>query len=93
MATDPDEGAAGDVKYAILSDNVGGIFRLDANSGILYPGASLIGKSGKLMKVELKVLAPCTVRSHSRACYLTAVFACSACAHVKQSVQSWRWTS
>uniref|UniRef100_A0A182QKL0 Cadherin domain-containing protein n=1 Tax=Anopheles farauti TaxID=69004 RepID=A0A182QKL0_9DIPT len=47
MATDPDEGAAGDVKYAILSDNVGGIFRLDANSGILYPGASLIGKSGQ----------------------------------------------
>ncbi|XP_053671726.1 cadherin-87A [Anopheles nili] len=47
MATDPDEGAAGDVKYAILSDNVGGIFRLDANSGILYPGASLLGKSGQ----------------------------------------------
>uniref|UniRef100_A0A182Y7D4 Cadherin domain-containing protein n=1 Tax=Anopheles stephensi TaxID=30069 RepID=A0A182Y7D4_ANOST len=46
-ATDPDEGPAGDVKYAILSDNVGGIFRLDANSGILYPGASLIGKSGQ----------------------------------------------
>ncbi|ETN58359.1 hypothetical protein AND_010057 [Anopheles darlingi] len=50
-ATDPDEGAAGDVKYAILTDNVGGIFRLDANSGILYPGASLIGKSGKSVVV------------------------------------------
>ncbi|XP_058058428.1 cadherin-87A [Anopheles bellator] len=52
-ASDPDEGAAGDVKYAILSDNVGGIFRLDANSGILYPGASLIGKSGQY-RIEIE---------------------------------------
>ncbi|XP_058116398.1 cadherin-87A [Anopheles ziemanni] len=52
-ATDPDEGAAGDVKYAILSDTVGGIFRLDANSGILYPGASLIGKSGQY-RIEIE---------------------------------------
>ncbi|XP_050101039.1 cadherin-87A isoform X1 [Anopheles aquasalis] len=52
-ASDPDEGAAGDVKYAILTDNVGGIFRLDANSGILYPGASLIGKSGQY-RIEIE---------------------------------------
>ncbi|XP_052863844.1 cadherin-87A [Anopheles cruzii] len=52
-ASDPDEGPAGDVKYAILSDNVGGIFRLDANSGILYPGASLIGKSGQY-RIEIE---------------------------------------
>lgn len=46
LATDPDEGAAGDVKYSIIGSDIENTFRLDANSGILYPYASLLGLDG-----------------------------------------------
>lgn len=49
-ATDPDEGAAGDVKYSIIGSDIENTFRLDANSGILYPGASLLGLNGENLK-------------------------------------------
>ncbi|KAJ4434750.1 hypothetical protein ANN_23319, partial [Periplaneta americana] len=43
-AEDPDEGKNGAVRYSILSGNEGGVFKLDAESGILYPAESLEGK-------------------------------------------------
>uniref|UniRef100_A0A8D8JF25 Cadherin-87A n=1 Tax=Culex pipiens TaxID=7175 RepID=A0A8D8JF25_CULPI len=46
-AADPDEGAAGDVKYSIIRSDIENHFRLDANSGILYPGLSLLGLNGR----------------------------------------------
>lgn len=46
-AADPDEGAAGDVKYSIIRSDIENHFRLDANSGILYPGLSLLGLNGE----------------------------------------------
>ncbi|XP_058466683.1 cadherin-87A isoform X2 [Malaya genurostris] len=52
-ATDPDEGAAGDVKYSIISSNIENTFRLDANSGILYPGVSLLGLNGQY-RIEIE---------------------------------------
>lgn len=48
LATDPDEGPAGDVKYSIIGTDIENTFRLDANSGILYPYASLLGLDGEL---------------------------------------------
>ncbi|XP_055710433.1 cadherin-87A isoform X2 [Phlebotomus papatasi] len=45
-ATDPDEGDAGTVKYFILSGNDAGMFRLDPNTGILYPAIELSHKKG-----------------------------------------------
>lgn len=45
-AHDADDGAYGEVKYSILSnDNT--LFQLDPNSGILYPSKSLKGMEGK----------------------------------------------
>ncbi|XP_055585161.1 cadherin-87A [Uranotaenia lowii] len=46
-ASDPDEGPAGDVKYSIVRSDIENTFRLDANSGILYPGVSLLGLNGQ----------------------------------------------
>ncbi|XP_053682239.1 cadherin-87A [Sabethes cyaneus] len=52
-ATDPDEGASGDVKYRILRSDIQDTFRLDANSGILYPGVSLLGLNGQY-RIEIE---------------------------------------
>lgn len=49
LATDPDEGPAGDVKYSIIGSDIENTFRLDANSGILYPYASLLGLDGEYL--------------------------------------------
>ncbi|XP_055623372.1 cadherin-87A [Toxorhynchites rutilus septentrionalis] len=52
-AVDPDEGAAGDVKYSIIGSDIENTFRLDANSGILYPGVSLLGLNGQY-RIEIE---------------------------------------
>lgn len=55
QADDKDEDEAGGVKYTILSGNFDNLFRLDANSGILYPAMSLKGRQGQYqMKVEAR---------------------------------------
>ncbi|CRK91477.1 CLUMA_CG005143, isoform A [Clunio marinus] len=55
QADDKDQDEAGTVKYSILSGNVDNSFKLDANSGILYPATSLIGRKGQyILKVEAR---------------------------------------
>lgn len=44
-AMDADDGAFGEVKYSIIS-NDNNLFQLDPNSGILYPSKSLKGMEG-----------------------------------------------
>ncbi|XP_037950631.1 cadherin-87A [Teleopsis dalmanni] len=53
-ADDLDEGIFGDVRYVITEGNVDGLFKLDSQSGIIYPAQSLNGKKGVY---ELTVLA------------------------------------
>lgn len=54
QADDKDEDEAGTVKY-ILSGNFDDSFKLDTNSGILYPATSLMGRKGQYMlKVEAR---------------------------------------
>ncbi|CAD6991441.1 unnamed protein product [Ceratitis capitata] len=45
-AHDADEGIFGDVRYYIVAGNEQGLFRLDAQTGIVYPAQSLSGKKG-----------------------------------------------
>ncbi|XP_068152287.1 cadherin-87A [Drosophila tropicalis] len=45
-ATDLDEGLYGDVRYIITAGNELALFKLDAQSGIIYPAQSLSGKHG-----------------------------------------------
>uniref|UniRef100_A0A1I8MKU3 Cadherin domain-containing protein n=1 Tax=Musca domestica TaxID=7370 RepID=A0A1I8MKU3_MUSDO len=45
-AFDLDEGIFGDVRYVIIAGNEEGLFRLDAQTGILYPARSLNGQKG-----------------------------------------------
>lgn len=55
QADDKDEDEAGTVKYTILSGNDDNSFMLDANSGILYPATSLMGRKGQYkLKVEAR---------------------------------------
>lgn len=55
LADDRDESEAGTVKYTILSGNPDNSFKLDANSGILYPAAKLLGRKGNYkLKVEAR---------------------------------------
>ncbi|XP_030375900.1 cadherin-87A [Scaptodrosophila lebanonensis] len=46
QATDLDEGLYGDVRYIITAGNEGALFKLDAQTGIVYPAQSLDGKKG-----------------------------------------------
>nr|XP_036675635.1 cadherin-87A [Drosophila suzukii] len=46
QAIDQDEGLYGDVRYIITSGNEMALFKLDAQSGIVYPAQSLSGKHG-----------------------------------------------
>ncbi|XP_036327722.1 cadherin-87A [Rhagoletis pomonella] len=46
-ALDADEGLFGDVRYFITAGNDQGLFRLDAQTGIVYPAQSLHGKKGQ----------------------------------------------
>lgn len=55
QADDKDEDEAGTVKYTILSGNSDNSFNLDANSGILYPASSLMGRKGQYsLQVEAR---------------------------------------
>jgi hypothetical protein len=55
QADDKDEDEAGTVKYTIVSGNFDNSFKLDANSGILYPATSLMGRKGQYtLKVEAR---------------------------------------
>lgn len=45
-AEDHDEGLNGDVFYRIISGNEDGAFRLDEESGFLYPNMGLVGRAG-----------------------------------------------
>ncbi|TDG52178.1 hypothetical protein AWZ03_001459 [Drosophila navojoa] len=46
QAIDLDEGLYGDVRYIITAGNEMALFKLDAQSGIIYPAQSLAGKHG-----------------------------------------------
>ncbi|EDW97645.1 cadherin-87A [Drosophila yakuba] len=46
QAIDQDDGLYGDVRYIITAGNEMGLFKLDAQSGIVYPAQSLSGKHG-----------------------------------------------
>lgn len=46
QAIDLDEGLYGDVRYIITGGNDQALFKLDAQSGIIYPAQSLSGKDG-----------------------------------------------
>ncbi|XP_062126234.1 cadherin-87A [Drosophila sulfurigaster albostrigata] len=46
QATDLDEGLYGDVRYIIIAGNEMALFKLDAQSGIIYPAQNLSGKHG-----------------------------------------------
>ncbi|XP_064554769.1 cadherin-87A isoform X2 [Drosophila montana] len=46
QAIDLDEGLYGDVRYIITAGNEPTLFKLDAQSGIIYPAQSLTGKHG-----------------------------------------------
>ncbi|XP_017083648.2 LOW QUALITY PROTEIN: cadherin-87A [Drosophila eugracilis] len=46
QAIDQDEGLYGDVRYIITAGNEMALFKLDAQSGIVYPAQSLSGKHG-----------------------------------------------
>ncbi|GFG39325.1 hypothetical protein Cfor_05830, partial [Coptotermes formosanus] len=50
-AEDVDEGRNGAVRYSIVSGNEGGVFKLDAETGILYPAESLEGKPREFLLV------------------------------------------
>lgn len=55
QADDKDEDEAGTVKYTILSGNFDNSFKLDANSGILYPATTLMGRKGQhTLQVEAR---------------------------------------
>lgn len=55
QADDKDEDEAGTVKYTIVSGNFDNSFKLDTNSGILYPATSLMGHKGQYtLKVEAR---------------------------------------
>lgn len=55
QADDKDEDEAGTVKYSILDGNFDNSFNLDANSGILYPATTLMGRKGQYtLKVEAR---------------------------------------
>lgn len=55
QADDKDEDEAGTIKYTIVSGNFDNSFKLDANSGILYPATSLMGHKGQYtLKVEAR---------------------------------------
>lgn len=55
QADDKDEEEAGAVKYTLLSGNDDNSFMLDANSGILYPATSLMGRKGQhKLRVEAR---------------------------------------
>lgn len=55
QADDKDEDEAGSVKYSILSGNFDNSFKLDANSGILYPATTLMGRKGQYkLQVEAR---------------------------------------
>ena len=55
QADDKDEDEAGTVKYTILSGNFDNSFKLDANSGILYPATTLMGRKGQYtLQVEAR---------------------------------------
>ncbi|XP_037891980.1 cadherin-87A [Glossina fuscipes] len=45
-AFDLDEGLFGDVRYVIIEGNDKGLFKLDSQTGILYPAQSLSGQKG-----------------------------------------------
>uniref|UniRef100_A0A1A9WEW2 Cadherin domain-containing protein n=1 Tax=Glossina brevipalpis TaxID=37001 RepID=A0A1A9WEW2_9MUSC len=45
-AFDLDEGLFGDVRYVIIEGNEKGLFKLDSQTGILYPAQSLSGQKG-----------------------------------------------
>lgn len=53
-ALDADEGNFGRVKYYITTDNAD-MFRLDPDTGILYPRQSLKGMKGKLLYLLLYI--------------------------------------
>lgn len=44
VANDPDAGEFGRVNYKIISGNVQDVFRIDVETGIIYPQKSLIGQ-------------------------------------------------
>lgn len=46
-ALDADDGIFGEVRYFIVEGNEENLFKLDSNTGILYPAQSLKGKKGK----------------------------------------------
>lgn len=53
-ANDADDGAFGEIKYTLLSDD-NTLFQLDPNSGILYPSKSLKGMEGQYkLRVEAR---------------------------------------
>lgn len=55
QADDKDEDEAGTVNFSILSGNFDDSFKLDANSGILYPATSLMGRKGQYtLKIEAR---------------------------------------
>jgi Cadherin domain len=55
QADDNDIDEAGTVKYSIVSGNEDNSFMLDANSGILYPATTLVGRKGQhKIKVEAR---------------------------------------
>ena len=55
QADDKDEDEAGTVKYSIVSGNFDSSFKLDPNTGILFPATSLMGRKGQYtLKVEAR---------------------------------------
>lgn len=54
-ALDADDGIFGEVRYFIIEGNEENLFKLDSNTGILYPAQSLKGKKGKyILQVQAR---------------------------------------
>lgn len=57
-AVDNDEGVNGEVWYKIIKGNKNGSFALNPETGILYPGVSLLGRAQSYkIKVEARDMA------------------------------------
>ncbi|XP_076686160.1 cadherin 87A isoform X2 [Andrena cerasifolii] len=68
-AVDPDEGINGEVWYTIIRGNENESFSLNHETGILYPGAALLGRAGSY-RIEVEARDGAGNGPHSDKCYV-----------------------
>lgn len=68
-AVDHDEGINGEVWYTIIHGNENESFSLNHETGILYPGAALLGRAGSY-RIEVEARDGAGNGPHSDKCYV-----------------------